>query len=233
MRDLGSIIHYYRKKNKLTQEDLAEKLYPYGYYLKPNSISSWEVNNSVPNARQLLALCEIFGIYDIYTEFIGSNPINPFRNLNEEGIEKVNDYIRLLERTGDYRSIDAMPKAAKIRDIKVFSLAVSAGPGNFLDSDEYEVYSGTDIPENADFALHIAGDSMEPLFHDGQQIYVQQTDNLSSGEFGIFYLDGNAYIKKLLISKKGTFLVSLNKKYGPIPVQENSEFRIYGRVMTV
>ena len=52
-----------------------------------------------------------------------------------------------------------------------------------------------------------------------------------NGEIGIFYLDGNAYIKKFQNNKKGTYLISLNKKYPPIPVNENDRFDILGKVV--
>ena len=48
-------------------------------------------------------------IYDIYTELIGTNPDNPFRNLNKEGVDKVMEYTRLLEKSGDYRMGEVIP----------------------------------------------------------------------------------------------------------------------------
>ena len=103
MKDLGKIIAKNRKAHKMKQGELAKELESYGIYVKQNSISAWESGITQPSARQLLAICEIFGIYDVYSEFIGKNPINPFRNLNEEGINKVMDYIHLLEKSGEYK----------------------------------------------------------------------------------------------------------------------------------
>ena len=98
MKDLGRIIAKNRKANRLKQGELAKRLESYDIFVKQNTISSWESGMTQPSARQLLALCEILEIYDVYTEFIGKNPINPFRNLNEEGILKAMDYIHLLEK---------------------------------------------------------------------------------------------------------------------------------------
>lgn len=58
-------------------------------------------------------------------------------------------------------------------------------------------------------------------------MWVQQTEELESGEIGIFYLDGNAYCKKLDCSRAGTFLVSLNQKYDPIQITKNNSFKIF------
>lgn len=231
MNDLGKTIAKYRKKQKLNQSQLAKELEDYNIFVKQNTVSAWESGQTQPNARQLLAVCEILGIYDIYTDFIGKNPLNPFRNLNEEGISKVMDYISLLERTGDYRLAEIIPLHI-VRERKVFYTTVSAGTGSFLDGEDYKLYASPDIPENAAFGVHVSGDSMEPRYHDKDLVWIEQTEILADGEIGIFYLDGNAYIKKFQNNKKGTYLISLNKKYDPIPITENSSFKIFGRVLS-
>ena len=47
--------------------------------------------------------------------------------------------------------------------------------------------------------------------------------------FGV-YLDGMTFFKKLVKKKTGTFLVSLNAKYRPIPIGEFSSFKVFGRL---
>ena len=49
---------------------------------------------------------------------------------------------------------------------------------------------------------------------------------------GIFYYNGNAYCKKLLCNKKGTYLISLNDKYDPIEIAEGETFKTFGRVVS-
>ena len=73
---------------------------------------------------------------------------------------------------------------------------------------------------------------MEPRYHNEELIWIEQTEQLEDGEIGIFYLDGNAYVKKFQNNENGTYLVSLNKKYNPIPVTENNSFKIFGRVLS-
>ena len=196
MKDLGKIIAKNRKANKMKQGELAKKLESYDIFVKQNSISAWESGMTQPSARQLLAICEILGIYDVYTEFIGQIPIHV------------------------------------IRERKVFYTTVSAGTGSFLDGEDYEMYSSPDIPEEAAFGVHISGDSMEPRYHNEELVWIEQTEQLDDGEIGIFYLDGNAYIKKFQNNRKGTYLISLNRKYDPIPITENSSFKIFGRVLS-
>lgn len=230
MKNLGKAIARYRKAAKMNQTALADELEKYGISVKQNAISQWESGVTQPSAKQLLAICEIFGIYDMYTEFIGSNPIDPFRNLNEEGVEKVMEYIRLLEKSGDYKKAEIIPLHL-VRERKVFYTTVSAGTGSFLDGEDYEMVSSPDIPADATFGVYVSGDSMEPKYHNEDLIWIEQTEQLEDGEIGIFFLDGNAYVKKFQNNRLGTYLISLNKKYDPIPVTENSSFKIFGRVL--
>lgn len=231
MKDLGKKIAEHRKAKRMKQTELAKKLEAYDIHVKQTTVSAWESNMNMPSAKQLLAISEILNIYDIYTEFIGKNPINPLRNLNDEGIAKVMDYINILERTGDYNISEIIPIRA-VKERKVYLNTVSAGTGSFLDSDDYTMYASADIPDIASFGLYISGDSMEPRYQNGELIWIQQTEQLEDGEIGIFYLDGNAYVKKLQNNINGTYLISLNKNYAPIPVTENSSFKIFGRVIS-
>lgn len=231
MNDLGKTIAKHRKDHKIKQSELALKLEYYDIYVKPNTVSAWESGLSIPNSKQLLAICEILNIYDIYTEFVSTNPINPFRNLNEIGIAKVMDYIHLLEKSGEYKTADIIPIHI-LRERKVFYTTVSAGTGSFLDGEDYEMYTSPDIPEEASFGVYVSGDSMEPCYHNEELIWIEQTEQLEDGEIGIFCLDGNAYVKKFQNNENGTYLVSLNKKYNPIPVTENNSFKIFGRVLS-
>ena len=231
MNDLGKTIAKHRKEHKIKQSELALKLEYYDIFVKPNTVSAWESWLSIPNSKQLLAICEILNIYDIYTEFVNPNPINPFRNLNETGVAKVMDYIHLLEKSGEYKTADIIPIHI-LRERKVFYTTVSAGTGSFLDGEDYEMYTSPDIPEEASFGVYVSGDSMEPRYHNEELIWIEQTEQLEDGEIGIFYLDGNAYVKKFQNNENGTYLVSLNKKYDPIPVTENNSFKIFGRVLS-
>ena len=59
----------------------------------------------------------------------------------------------------------------------------------------------------------------------------QKKDSLANGEIGIFYLNGNTYIKELHDEPDGVYLISLNQKYRPIQVLESDSFKIFGKVI--
>ena len=233
MESLGKIIAKNRKQNKLKQQDLAEALSKYNIKIKKSAICSWEKDISQPNASQIFAVCQVLGITDIYTEFIGTNPDDPMAELNNKGREKALDYIRLLILSGEYKKQASMPIAFPVeRCLNVYDLPVSAGTGTFLDGDQYETMTvGSEVPETANFGVRVSGDSMLPRFLNTQIVWVEKTPDLSHGEYGIFYLNGNAFIKKLQNNKDGLALISLNTKYKPIVIHESDDFRIFGRVV--
>lgn len=111
---------------------------------------------------------------------------------------------------------------------------VSAGTGEYLPDDD----TGDDIPFSGpvpdyDFALRVNGDSMEPMFEDGQIIFVKKCDDcdIHSGQIVIADLNGDAYVKKIDIQPDGVRLISLNPKYKPILVKSFDDFAIQGIVM--
>ncbi|WP_195968340.1 S24 family peptidase [Blautia obeum] len=48
---------------------------------------------------------------------------------------------------------------------------------------------------------------------------------------GVFFLDGDAYVKKYHQSDSGIQLISLNKKYAPIQVTSGSILKTFGKVV--
>ncbi len=231
MNNIGEVLNRYRRSKKLTQIDVAEMLKAYDINVKNAAICSWEKGNSTPGAEAFLALCEMLEINDIYSAFIGENPIDPFRNLNERGRSKVHEYIRLLEKSGEYE-----PKRAQIipftpNKMKVALMPTSAGTGNYLDEEnftELDIYDP--VPKKADFGVYLDGDSMEPRFKNGELVWIEKTDTLDTGEIGLFFYDGKTFFKKLLNKQSGTYLISLNHKYQPIPITDLTCFKILGRL---
>lgn len=113
--------------------------------------------------------------------------------------------------------------------VLLYDLPVSAGPGVYLDDSIAEEIS---IPSNektssTDYALRISGNSMEPKYHDGDIVLVEDTDSVEIGELGIFVLDGNGYFKKF----GGDRLISLNEEYGDILLRDYAEAVCCGRVI--
>ena len=127
-------------------------------------------------------------------------------------------------RVQDIRNTFAAPK----RLLRLYNIPVSAGTGNYLDDSDYEMIEVDDlIPDSADYAVRVSGDSMTPRFVDNQIIFIHGQQVLGDGEIGIFHLSGETYLKKL----GQDCLISLNENYSPIPVGPNDDFTVLGKVV--
>lgn len=115
------------------------------------------------------------------------------------------------------------------RRISLYDLPVSAGTGVYLTEMESVDINIPDNPDtaDADFALRIKGNSMEPKYRDGDVLLVEETDAVEYGELGIFILDGDGYFKKF----GGDRLISLNPDYEPILLKNFEDIVCCGRVV--
>lgn len=231
MKSFGTTLRNIRTNKKLSQKELAASMCACGFDVSYQTISKWENSTTLPNVLQFFALCEILNIEDINTTFELNTRSNPFYSLDKSGQDKALDYINLLKLSGLYnRTIaDTIPFRRKLR---FYDLPVSAGTGQFLDSDDYqEIEVGDEVSSLADFGVRISGDSMEPQFVNGQTIWIHQQKTLDSGEIGIFFYDGQAYCKKLVHTEDGIQLHSLNPNYSPISIKPDSDFMVFGKVV--
>ena len=115
------------------------------------------------------------------------------------------------------------------RPVALFDMPVSAGVGVFVDSPASDEIM---IPDNertreADFALRISGNSMEPKYRDGDVLLVANSDYVEVGELGIFILDGNGFFKIY----GGDRLISMNTMYGDILLKDFENVSCVGRVI--
>lgn len=234
MKNLSEYISSLRTKQNMSQVELADEFQKRGYKKVTNQIVySWESGRVRIPSDLLFVLCDILHITDIRSAFDLDGVPSLLTGLNDTGCRMVADYADLLRASGLYKKeplISSEP--ARFRIMRLFHLPVSAGTGQFLDSDAYdEIEVGDEVPESADFGVTISGDSMEPLYVNGQTVWVHAQQTVSDGDIGIFYHNGEGFIKKLGHDTSHTLLVSLNKKYEPRIIKEDDEFTIFGKVV--
>ena len=228
--NIGQLLSQRRRELEINQTELAEAMSLRGFPVTNQAVSKWEKGSTLPNAKQFLALCEILEIDDVRGEFsCGSEGI--FAGLCREGRRLALDYVQLLRDSGRYAKRREEP--VYLRSLPLYSLAVSAGTGQFLDGEDYEMVEvGAEVPDGANFGVRVAGDSMEPEFHDGQTVWVRQQRSLMTGEIGIFLYDGNAYLKQLVALEHSMALHSLNPAYSDIVISPELPLRVLGKVVT-
>lgn len=107
--------------------------------------------------------------------------------------------------------------------------AVSAGTGEYL-TGSYTIklrVPSTELTRQADYALRVSGDSMQPDYLDGDIVLVSADDQLRIGDVGIFILNNEGYIKEY----GGDRLISYNDKYRDIVFKDGDECRSCGKVI--
>ena len=230
-KDIGEILTFRRKELGLSQGELAKKLGAEGIDVTNQAVSKWENGSTLPNARQFLALCRALEIDDIGGTFSDGMKGGILAGLDGHGRKKVMEYIQLLHDSGKYEIMPEQP-VIQLRSLPIYTLAVSAGTGQFLDGEDYEMTEvGPEVDRSANFGVRVAGNSMEPRFHDGQTVWVKQQHDLMTGEIGIFLYDGNAYLKQLVSGENVLYLHSLNPDYDDIPISPELPLRVLGKVI--
>lgn len=153
-----------------------------------------------------------------------------FYSLVEKSSDSANDINARIDIVKSKLFDEVGEQETKI--INLYDMPVSAGTGNWLGDENmsYEEISTTN--RRADFALRISGDSMSPDINDGDIVLVKKESVVLSGRTGIFTYKNKAYCKKLL-KTKATYLLSNNKKYKAIKIEDFDQFYTNGLVVDI
>ena len=215
-----------RTRKGLKQEELAKLVGK-----SKNVISNWERGDNKPDADTLFDLCDIL---DVDANYL----------LGWEDNQNLSLSIQEQEHIKKYRSLDSLDKKAvdglldtlsnrRSKQSKEFiqleppllypyyGHIASAGTGQFVFDDippEMIEVENNHINMQADFAVGVNGDSMEPTYSDGDVLLIKKQHSLNKGDIGIFMIDGEAFVKEYA----GDVLKSHNKAYPDILVSENT-----------
>lgn len=191
--------------------------------LSKGNTSSWKKGGN-PSAEILIKLADEL---NCTTDLLLGREKNSSAKLSINEMELLdiynslapNDQIRVIERAQTLRDLSANTKIndtpTPIISIKHSLYMVSAGTGYDLsEGDNWDEIEVPDTPEarRSDFCLTIHGNSMEPVYYDGDIVLVKQQSEIERGQIGIFIIEGCGYIKKF----GGDRLISLNEEYDDI-----------------
>lgn len=119
-----------------------------------------------------------------------------------------------------------------IKKVGLFLLAACAGEGNDVDGEiqpEEEIVSP--YPE-AEFAIRISGDSMEPTIHDQETVFVVKAEELNDGDIGIFVVNGVTMCKRYIDDGTSVWLKPDNKEHNKIQITDAIEdYRLQFKVL--
>ncbi len=240
--NLQKNLKYYFKEKGVSQKQLAQQL-----DVSQAAVTNWVKGKNAPDIEVLIRLCQLLNV-----------PLNQLLEIEASPTQSDEDrsffqkYCRLdasgkkllqllaeheLERMAATSTDNILPIRqeaeieAEIIELPFYNLPVSAGTGIFLDDTYKEAITAerSALTEQADFALRISGNSMEPRYHDGEILLVREQQEVQLGEYGIFILNGQGYFKKL--GKNA--LLSLNPDYQPIPILEYDQISCIGKVIGI
>ena len=223
---IGRQITLLRKKFGLTQEDLALKL---GY--SKQTISNWETGLKTP---RMGAIQKISDLFNVSKSFIIegdqlSNTLTHITNISAKLDEK------RQKKVLAYAEEQLHEQSTSVRKVVPLVGKSAANPSvlEYGDTD-IEQQSFAHVPDNADCAIYIQGDSMEPLIKNGSIVFYKKQCDVENGEIAIVEIDGDGVTCKKLIKDYENELIilrSINKKYDD-RVLRGEEIRIIGKVVT-
>lgn len=236
--NIAGFLKQLRKTSGYSVNSVVEQLKTYGIDISSKTLYGYESGLSMLNADVFVALCRIYKC-DNPMEIFGTSIIQPhemkhiekYRSLDPYGQETINIMLdREVKRMNQLKEefSDTTIAQQDIRIVRYYQRLASAGTGQVMFEDiPTERIEIPDIPEysRVSYAIGVNGDSMEPLYYDGDILLIETTLQIEVGEIGIFIVDGEAFVKQLGEGK----LISLNDEYKDIPLTEYSN--CMGRVI--
>lgn len=219
-------LKYLRSKFGMEQIELAHKLGK----KSSSSISEWEKGKYTPKIKTLAEIANIFNvdlddmmnrdlaIIELTTENKISNVVQKLKEERQAKVLKFSEY-QLEEQVNEL-------KESNVHYLLDYG-AVSAGTGEFLQEENpVEVEYIGEVPQH-DFTVTVNGASMEPVLQHGERLFITATSAARVGQIVIASVNGEAFVKKLGQDR----LISLNKDYKDIEIDEHGEAKIIGIVV--
>ncbi|MFB5454956.1 S24 family peptidase [Enterococcus avium] len=229
-------LKFLREKKNMEQLELAEML----GRKSSSSISEWEKGKYTPRIGTLNDIAKIFkvDIDDLMTKDLSKN-----NNSAVPSIETIYNQLEKPRQTKVYNfaeqqleeqnsNVVHFPKKEKLPTIK--NSASAANPTELAYGDtvvEEEEFER--VPNNADFAVPIIGDSMEPVIRNGQFVFVKEQPDVEDGEIAIVEIDGDGVTCKEVFKdyeNQSIILRSINELYEDRIVSPE-QIRIIGKVV--
>ena len=234
----GDRLKMFRERKGLTQEQLGKLTGS-----AKSTISNYESGNREPDVAKIKAFARALGISG--DELLGTGMENA-PSISDEAMKVAMDYqgldhwgrkvVRSVIADEQLRVEAESARTDPIQDPgKVIYLAdwyptmpMSAGTGQPAGYDEAEeLRLIKKPPRGTSFVAPVSGDSMEPTYHDGDKLFIRICEEITPGQTGVFYMDGQLLVKEL---GEGV-LISHNPDYPPRPMTE--DVRCQGLVLGI
>lgn len=225
---IGKRIKEARQRAGLTQKELSKMV-----GVTPSAITNYENEVSHPKEAVLYNLMQALNVDAnfMFQDEVAAAETSPLSSAESEHMRKY----RALS-SGGKRVVDTVldreyerMQAQPVITLPFFQDKVSAGIGNFVSNGTTEQLSIKLLPETSgsDYVVQVTGDSMMPVYRDGDLVLVHSQPEVAIGEIGLWIVNGDGYIKQ----RGENALRSLNPIYAPIPIGECDRIDCFGKVL--
>lgn len=228
---VGGILQQARQKKGLSRQQIAEKM-----GVTRNTVFNWETDRNCPDLRIVPKLCDLLGI-TVPDLFPDSSP----EILTPDEHQLLQNYRRLSQTSrhlacrilSAMHEEEALQKQRSLREdhrlLAFYSGGMAAGSGNeFSDLRPEPLFvRRSSMNSRADAVAKVVGQSMEPVYHDGDAVYFRYAESASPGDDVVCSTVRGAIIKRM--SPDGG-LFSLNPNYPYTMTSEGDQVRVIGVV---
>lgn len=239
------------EQKKISQSTLCSYL-----NIGTSTMANWKTRNTDPPAKYIIPICEFLNVdpylvltgkeqptgstgadepeqhlielYELLCDMDKGILIGRAELLAEQAEERAREQAKRQELR---RSVSEDAAPCESVEVPFVDLPVSAGLGvDLLAQDGTQDMinvPATPTTRRADFSVRVEGDSMEPMFSDGDIVLVEQDQEVPEGQVGIFVVNGAGYIKKAGRRR----LISVNDKYDDILIGPDDSVRCFGLVI--
>lgn len=224
-------------ERNLKQVDILNKTLPlqvkYNVRLAKNDLSQYVNGKVEPNQERIFILAKALDVSEAW--LMGFDV--PRERVDKK--DNVNELINIYQKLNESRKIKVYNfTEAQLHEQnnKIVPLvgATAANPTALEYADTInDISINTDVPNSADCALVVRGNSMETDYMDGSIVFYKRQEMVESGELAIIEIDGEAVTFKKIIfdyENQQVILRSLNPEY-PDRVLKEESYRIIGKVV--
>lgn len=225
-------LQYYINKKGVSRQQLCDEL-----NIKYTTLANWLQSETYPRIDKIEQLSNYFNIQksdlieDKSTMSTTQKISNVITRLNDTNKNKVLDYSnKLLHEQG--RIIE---EASNLYKVIAFA-GLSAGKGYaYEEHEQTTVYTDRSDLKPHDFATIVHGDSMEPLYSNGDVVLISNGyDNVQGGVYAVDF-NNESYLKRVYFEGNRIRLVSINPNYSDkyiyLPIDDATYLNIIGKVV--
>ena len=227
------------KANGWTQQSLADYI-----GVARSTVGMWVTGRNEPDNTTLSQLAELFSCSVDYLLGRTDDPADydndDLSDVRQEIIDYFNGDVRKIRQFLKVEEEDARKEAyatqlpSNVRPISALHrqrvpLIGSAAAGEpIYVPEEMGVY--VESPVDADAAITVKGDSMEPTYLDGDVVYIKCCPDIPEGAVAVVFMDDEATIKHVYKRPTGLTLWSDNTSYAPMQIEfeDYACVRIFG-----